>query len=152
MRFPRVRVIVRRLAVAVAGVAVLLLLAGFVEGLTRPIRSHNRGYERVQRALMSLKNRRPPEVSEQRWAYAVGWTLNALGNCGSYPAVGPYAMEGLADELEGKLRGEVDMGTIDRVWDEFVRISPVGKSYDRFRPTRHGRLEEADIGFTWAWE
>ena len=91
---------------------------------------------------------RPPDVDRREWAYVIGWTLTAHGNCCSHQTfVYPGQTERFADELERKLRGRVGMETIDWIWDEFMRFS-INKSYERYRPTSPDRLKEA-TNFTW---
>ena len=139
-------VTVRRMMAVVAIIA--LGLAGFDAAFFRPIRVHSRWFKRVRADLESLQHKRPPDVERREWAYVVGWTLNAHGNCCSArDFVDPALTEGFADELERRLRGRVGIGTIDWIWDEFMRISRV-KSYDRFRPTTPEHLKEA-AHFTW---
>jgi len=41
-----------------------------------------------------------------------------------------------ADELEERLKGDVDMATIDWMWEEYVEIAVNGQRYsDDYRPT-----------------
>jgi hypothetical protein len=106
-----------------------------------PDLEHQRWSGRVRRSLEGLASKCPPEVSRARWDHIVSWTLNAHANCCSIRGAviaderGPFA-----DELERRLRGPVDLETIDWIWDEFERISIYGKQYsDCWRPTRPQR-------------
>jgi hypothetical protein len=116
---------------------VALILAAFDAAFIHPIRVHMRDFHRSQVLLRSLAKRRPPEVSREKWADLVGWTWAANSNCASFQgAIEPSEFTAFVDELERKLRGRVDVSTIDWIWDQYVRISRVGPSYDRYRPTR----------------
>ena len=142
----RTRISVRR---SMLVVAVIALGLGVFEAVLGPFQDHRRWYDRVQADLESLKQKRPRDIERAQWAYVIGWTLNAHGNCGGHPNfVDSDMAELFADELENKLRGEVGMDTIDWIWDEYMRFSKV-KSYDQFRPTSPERLKESRF-VTWS--
>jgi hypothetical protein len=151
MRLPRPRLHLRNrlhlLVLALFGIASFLVWLQVIA----PVRSHLRWYDRVRTSLESLKSKRPPHVSRKEWAYVVGWTLNAHANCCSIrEAVDPVEREAFADELDRKVAGKVDMGTIDWIWDEFGRISRIGSHYsEQFRPTVPERLRRAEFE-SWA--
>jgi hypothetical protein len=53
-------------------------------------------------------------------------------------------LHNLADELEQRLEGHVDMSTIDWIWDEIEAVSVYGKNYSEdYRPTTPERLQAA---------
>jgi hypothetical protein len=132
------------------GVAIVaVVLGGFDAVFIHPIRVHMRDFRRSEGLLRSLEDRRPPEVSPETWADLVLWTRNANSNCASFRgSIEPADFTAFLDELERKLRGPVNVETIDWIWDQYVRISRAGPSYDRFRPTRleHGAKQVPPAG------
>ena len=98
-----------------------------------------RGYQRVSVTVESLAGRCPSGIAQQQWDNYVGWTQNAVGNCLTSPSYirDEPRLHRFADELEKKLQGDVDVSTIDWIWDEIEQISTHGESYsEKFRPTR----------------
>jgi hypothetical protein len=49
-----------------------------------------------------------------------------------------------ADWFREFLGGDVDLATIDSVWDEYLAGAPSAKSYDRYRPTTPELLRDAE--------
>jgi hypothetical protein len=60
-------------------------------------------------------------------------------------------MDRFERELNRRLKGPVDLQTIDWIWDEMARLTPNGKTYsDSYRPTTPERLKEFEEGsFSW---
>lgn len=127
-------------------VAVPLLLGGGVVWifLLEPIRVHAEFYSDVRGQLQSLAKKRPPNVTPKQWENIVGWTLNAHANCfAHWHQLSQQDMKQFEVELRQHLAGPVTLETIDWIWDEIVRLSPLGQSYsDNYRPTRPSRLQE----------
>jgi hypothetical protein len=77
--------------------------------------------------------------------------MNGIGNCCSVePFLNPddeshERFRTLPDRLDERLREQVNLETIDWLWDELRAISKYGKRYsDMYRPTTPERLAEAD--------
>ena len=139
---------VRRLSRAVA---ICVIVAGVALTALWVERSHRHGrFCRETRAeLETLARKRPPGVTRDQWAHVVGVTLNAHGNTLAFRLLIPRAeMARFESELRERLRGPVDLGTVDWIWDEFARLcGGSAQSYvDRWRPTLGGRLREFEGG------
>lgn len=126
----------------VGGIFTALFLA-----LIKPELDHQNWHCRVRDSIQSLSTRIPPGVSREQWDSAIDWTLNAHANCCGRPeflkTLEKPETGRFADELERRLRGPVDLKTIDWIWDEFERISKYGKKYSHeWRPGRgiHSRV------------
>jgi hypothetical protein len=107
-------------------------------GSIAPHRAHRDWYDRVLADIRSLADRRPPDVTRGQWEYAVGWTNNLHGNCGSSrESVDREWRAEFAAELERRLGGPVTLADIEWIWDEYVAHTRLGGRYsDRYRPTR----------------
>ncbi len=98
---------------------------------------HRRRYDRVQVCIDKLVQKRPTNVTVEHWNSMVWWTENLKANC----LPGPFIKDEprfrrFVSELEKKVEGDVDIETIDWIWDEVVEISTVGQTYsDQYRPT-----------------
>ena len=125
----------------VTGIVLCVLVAVYYFTLG-PKLNHRRARARVTRSLYMLATKRPEGVSADRWASCVGWTLNLHANCSWFPAFPPDKLLRFADELDGVIQGDVDMRTIDWIWDEYVRHARWGKDYSKkYRPTAPERLQ-----------
>lgn len=108
-------------------------------------REHLRQFERVTSSIDHLRTRCPPKVSKKEWSYQTDWLRNLASNCLPLPRFVPtQALSRFADDLEKRFAGEVDLRTVDWIWDEVARISTVGPGYsERYRPTStESRLRE----------
>jgi hypothetical protein len=110
-----------------------------------PARRHTE-FCRVTRAeLEVLTRKRPPNITRKQWHHIVAWTFNAHGNCLTFsPNIPQPERDRFVGELRGRLRGPVNLRTVDWIWDEFVRLAPsVGSSYsEQWRPTSPEKLRE----------
>ena len=100
---------------------------------------------RVTRAeFESLAHKRPAGITRKHWHHIVGWTLNAHGNCLTFSRDIPQAdRDRFVSELRSRLNGQVDIATVDWIWDELVRLTSYGQTYsDNWRPTTPDRLQE----------
>jgi len=95
-----------------------------------------------------LASKRPSEIPRAQWEYVVGWTLELHANCASdFTQISLEDKEKFARELEIRLNGEIDLATIDWIWDEYSRFARTGQTYsDKYRPTLPERLKEAELG------
>jgi Leucine-rich repeat (LRR) protein len=91
-----------------------------------------------------LAKKYPQGLTSGQWASCAYWTHALHANCGYYPAFPTDRLRSFADELNTRLAGEVDIRTIDWIWDEYVHYARGGKQYsDKYRPTTPARLREA---------
>ncbi len=109
--------------------------------IVKPELDHEHWYLRLEESIKDLAKRRPPGMAHEQWVSAVKWTLNAHANCCGRPEFlktrDQAELLRFAEELRHRLRGPVDLKTIDWIWDKFERISKYGKEYsDEWRPGR----------------
>jgi hypothetical protein len=131
----------------------LLLVAGgalFWVRCIHPVLRHAEFCRNVKVELKTLAKKRPPDVTRKQWENVVAWTWNAEGNCLAFHRNIPLEeMTRFEAELKRRLEGPVDLGTIDWIWDEIVRLTPNGQRYsDDWRPTLPERLKEFEEGNT----
>jgi hypothetical protein len=140
MRWPRVRLTLRASLAIVALLAVFLGLV--IVPLSREIerRNRQREYERVAGemtgVILALENRVPQGVQPSRWKSAVRLTASVHFN--AFHLWDPPPIEEayrLRDEQMPKLRGPVDIQTLDRLWERLARTGVDGKHVaDYLRP------------------
>jgi len=132
--------------------AFVAALAGwFWLAAVRPTQQHRQLYDDIRQSIDGLRHKRPNGLRREEWAYIVGWTLNAHANCcGARDFITDYdRFASFAAELKRRLDGDVDLQTVDWIWDEFEAFSSVGPWYsETFRPTSRERLREAAT-FSW---
>jgi hypothetical protein len=87
----------------------------------------------IGRLIDSMESRRPANVTRGRWASAVRWTHNLHGNSLLPFQRDSQTIAAFKQRLETRLAGEVNMDTIDWIWDEYDRICPGGHNYQRFK-------------------
>jgi hypothetical protein len=102
----------------------------------------------VRADIYQLASKRPDDVPRGQWEFLIGWTVNLHANCGAdYTQVNEGEREAFAEELEKKLKGHVDMSTIDWMWDTYETLTKSGKLYsDKHRPTKSEDLKYAEAG------
>ena len=85
--------------------------------------------------LDRLAQRRPADVTRGEWEHVVGWTYNAKANCLECPEyIKDYPrFERFVGEFHERLAGEVNIETIDWIWDEIEAISSL--PWGEHRPT-----------------
>ena len=88
----------------------------------RPPLSHAHVRDRVERSTDMLAKKYPQGITSGEWASCVFWTHNLHGNCGYYPVFPTDRLRVFADELNTRMEGEVDINTIDWIWDEYVQV------------------------------
>jgi hypothetical protein len=112
-----------------------------------PIRRHFEFCREVKSELGTLAKKRPAGITREQWQQIVAWTLNAHANTlVATSRIPPDERERFVAELRRRLQGPVDLGTIDWIWDEFVRLAPGwGPSYsEQWRPTSPASRKNTD--------
>ena len=137
----------RRVLIALA----VLVVAGagaFWLWVLDPALRHAEFCRATKAEFKSLAKKRPPRVTRKQWHHIVAWTLNAHGNCITFARNIPQAeRDRFLAELRERLRGPVELATIDWIWDELVRLTSYGQTYsDQWRPTTPERLREFEEG------
>ena len=100
----------------------------------------------------TLRERRPPNISQHEWDEGVDWAVNAHTNTFIGPEGASFqSMKQFGDQLDDKLKNEVDFSIFDWIWDQLEQAGPAGKQYGRYRAlfqenlqlTRKRQLEAA---------
>ena len=130
--------------------AILACIAGFIFANIYPFIRHGRVRDRMETAILKLAVARPPDLTDDQWAYCIFWTWNLQGNYGSVPSYVPTAdLERIAAGLERRIERGVSVQTIDWVWDQYIQAFPDAASYNHHRPTaprNRARFEAGDHG------
>lgn len=124
----------RRLTVR-ALMGAILLLAVLLQFCIVPFYRHSE-WSAIERRLdgqiRHLTPSDPSKVSIAAWDCARDWTTAAYNNiCFSQHHVSTDEMRRFKRDLEGKLRGEVDLRTLIWIWDRLSKTGPTGKQYVR---------------------
>ena len=78
-----------------------------------------RSYVHVHDSILALETRCPPSVDEDQWERAVDWTANLI--CQDFFAPNWEELEGLeklSKELDERSAGDVDLETLQWIWDQ----------------------------------
>lgn len=87
----------------------------------------------IEGTIRSLVSRRPSGVTRGKWGSAVAWTLNLHGNSLIWVETEEATLRRFQGSLHNKIAGIVDMATINWIWDEYTKLTPHGRSYQRFK-------------------
>ena len=123
-------------------VAGLLGIAYYL--LLYPVVVHRRWYRAIEYRILCLAERRPENVNPKQWAACLNWTWNLHDNWGPDSYFDARSRETFLAEFDKKLKGQVDLSTIDWIWDQYALHTKGGRSWsDHYRPTTADRLKEA---------
>jgi hypothetical protein len=82
----------------------------------------------------TLREGRPPNISQDEWDHGVDWAVNAHTNTFIGPEGASFqSMKQFGDQLDDKLKNEVDFSIFDWIWDQLEQAGPAGKQYGRYR-------------------
>lgn len=118
--------------------ALVLVQVGVVPAALAVVRHYH--YFREHRAgreqLLQLQHRRPADVDPQAWDWATGWAVTAYCNvCFAPGYVSSEELRRFNADVAERLRGPVDLATVDWVWHRLGCTGPHGLSYRlRFEP------------------
>jgi hypothetical protein len=124
--------------------AVALCLAGLASWIRPQInyaRERTAGYE----VMLQLPDRRPQDVPVKAWEVAATWAITAYANvCFSDDHVSMEELRRFRNELEARIAGNVDLATIDWIWQRLGETGSHGKQYrERFEPQYRENLTAA---------
>ncbi len=95
-----------------------------------PLYRYGQRSQRIWEKLYALKQRRPPNVTPRLWEESVGWAVTAHSNiCFSEGHASYEAMCRFEEQLDEKLKGEVDLATIQWIGDRLAETGPHGQRY-----------------------
>ncbi len=145
MRLPPLRFTVRMRRIAVVALGTFVGLSFWTFVLRHE--QHDEWYRKIEDHIVMLADKRPEGVSTSQWAYCLSWTWQLHSNCGGYSYFDHSERAGLLAEFDRRLRGMVDLGTIDWIWDEYVEHSTCGRVYSRnHRPTDPDQFPDFSLG------
>jgi hypothetical protein len=130
----------RRIGIGVTLVAALIIVV-WLRGLELAGRArwerHGRVSDRMEMAILRLAFHRPSDLTDEQWAYCIGWTVNLHHNFGVIPDWFPTdELERVAEQLEAEIDAGPSLATIDRIWDEYCReVTITLGGHERYRPT-----------------
>ena len=85
---------------------------------------------RIRQKIEALNDRRPAAVNPKLWEESVGWLVTAHCNiCFSEESTSYEAMCQFEEQLDEKLKGDVDLGTIEWIGDRLAETGPNGQRY-----------------------
>lgn len=133
-------------------VGVLICAAGWFYHWSEQYRALNRWNEKIIAKLESAKTQTPVEVSAEKWLFVVSWTQTAMPNVFYSPdyIVDQKKFETFQEELDAKLRNEIDLATIDWIWSNIRNLSKNGQTYaagyQPVAPLGTAHLDNKEVG------
>jgi hypothetical protein len=85
--------------------------------------------EHIHKSIYSLITKCPPNMNEDEWEAAVGWTYQLSGNSSLIVNVNASDLGRFQRELDERIKVKVDMNLILWIWDEHAKLTPCGKNY-----------------------
>ena len=115
--------------------SVVLVFVGSVVLKVSESRTFFTEHQRIWQMIYSLNQRRPVAINKDAWESSVGWCLNAHCNVNFCPGPRRFeAMQRYGKNVEERLQRDVDVDTLNWIFDSAAEIGPYGKEYtDRFR-------------------
>lgn len=92
-----------------------------------------RAADAILKDIDSLVLRPPTDVAQEQWDVAVYWTHNL--HCNSLLAFQSSLGEirRFRDELATRVRSDVDMSTVDWIWERYAVLTRSGRDYQKYR-------------------
>jgi hypothetical protein len=135
---------------AIAGSVPALLVGigvGFYFMELAPMQRQFQVRDRMSLTILSLAERRPPELTEDQWAYCILWTWNLHSNYSSFASyISTDDLERIEKGLRERTKSEVSLETIDWFWDEYTGANSKVANYDHFRPTAPENRADFEAG------
>jgi hypothetical protein len=86
----------------------------------------------------------PAGLDDGEWAAAVRWTDNLHGNSMLQFHATLSDLKQLEADIASRQKSDVDMETIEWIWDRYAELTPSGQRYnERFRSTMYEHMESA---------
>jgi hypothetical protein len=115
------------------GLALLILAIGsllWMASVVVPLARYNQRSQRINGKINSLELRRPANVSVESWRNCIAWASIAHCNiCFSEEHTTYEAMCRFEEQLDNKLKGDVDQNTIAWIGDRLTETGPHGQQY-----------------------
>ena len=95
-----------------------------------PLVRYSKHSRSINEEIKALRDRRPATVSPQLWEECVAWASIAHCNiCFSEEHASYQAMCRFEEQLDEKLKGNVDLDTIEWIGDRLAETGPHGQRY-----------------------
>ena len=110
----------------------ILLVGSLVWSVPRwvSLTRHVHCSQRIIKKIRSLEERRSATVSPRLWEECVGWAVTAHCNvCFSEEHASYEAMCRFEEQLDERLKEEIDLGTIEWIGDRLAETGPHGQQY-----------------------
>lgn len=139
----RSRRLLRRFGLPAVTLLVVICLISYVLAKVYPFIRHGHVADRMDIAILRLTETRPPELTDDQWAYCITRTWNLHCNYGLIPSYVPtHELERIERELQRRIDTGPDLATIDWIWDQYIQCCPRAKDYEHYRPTaRHNKAQ-----------
>jgi len=149
------RFTMRTMLLAVLLLSLLLAIVTPIFHTAARWRKHGRLSRQTREKISSLKARRPSDVPPAQWDRAVDWTSNLIAQVYFAPEESdPDSLERLSESLERKSKQQVDLGTLQWVWEECEKAPRSGAQCAiRFRDVRlltKEPITDADLPHLWS--
>jgi hypothetical protein len=109
-----------------------------------PLYRYNQRSYRIREKIWALNERRPATVSPRLWKESVGWAVTAHCNvCFSEEHASYEAMCQFEERLDEKLKGDVNLGTIEWIGDRLAETGPHGQRYMGYWREQWKALQES---------
>jgi hypothetical protein len=121
-----------RIIVALLCVLVLACVALFVVRVAYPLYAYAQEQRAAFDLVRQLAHRKPPEANAKAWEVATRWASTAVGNvCFSEEHVPIAELRRFRADLAARLEGDVDLSTIDWIWQRLAKTGPHGREYQQ---------------------
>ena len=111
------------------------------------LQRHRSAREQMSVTILSLSEHRPPEITEDQWAYCLIQAWNLHSNYGGVPSHVPTDdLIEIEKGLRKKIEEGVDLKLFDWLWDEYIRAYPPAVFYNQWRPTADHNREQFESG------
>jgi hypothetical protein len=139
---------IRRRTLLLGLLAVVLVggpLTWFLWNAVPMMRYIQRSRRIINQKIIALEGRRPANVAPELWSECVAWASIAYCNtCFSEEHASYQAMCRFEQQLDEKLKGDVDLTTFVWIADRLAETGPRGKEYiSRWREQLNRSLQQA---------
>ena len=88
---------------------------------------------RLEAHIDGLYAKKPSGLNRAQWQCMVDWTRNLHGNSLIAFQTSYRDITAFEARIKQRVSGRVDAGTIEWIWDEYAKVCPGGRNYQRLR-------------------
>jgi hypothetical protein len=108
--------------------AVIYIVISYLAWIDNTVGQRRHISKQIDKSLEVLFTKCPPDMMEEEWNAAVGWTWQLSGNSVLMKA-NLNDLRSFQCELEKRVKGKTDMNLILWIWDEHAKLTPAGQWY-----------------------